>query len=59
MQLYALLLLLSLVIGFVGRNGKFGFWGYFFASLLLTPFVGLLLVLASDLKHRKRMQSEE
>lgn len=38
---------LSLVIALFGMNRKFGFWGYFFGSLLLTPFVGLLLVLAS------------
>lgn len=38
----------SLVIAFLGRNRKFGFWGYFFGSLLLTPFVGLILVFASD-----------
>jgi hypothetical protein len=41
-------LVLSLIIGFLGRHKKFGFWGYFFASLLFTPLVGLLLVLASD-----------
>jgi len=38
----------SLLIAFLGRNRKFGFWGYFFGSLLLTPFVGLVLVLGSD-----------
>jgi hypothetical protein len=41
-------LILSILLGLVGYNRKFGFWGYFFGSLLLTPFVGLLLVLASD-----------
>ncbi len=41
-------LILSVLLGLVGYNRKFGFWGYFFGSLLLTPFVGLLLVLASD-----------
>jgi hypothetical protein len=35
-------------IGVMGRNRKMGFWGYFFGSLLLTPVIGLLLVLASD-----------
>jgi hypothetical protein len=38
----------SSVVGFAGRNRKFSFWGYFFASLALTPFIGLLLVLGSD-----------
>jgi hypothetical protein len=36
------------IIAVLGRNRRFGFWGYFFASLLLTPFIGLLLYLATD-----------
>jgi uncharacterized membrane protein YiaA len=39
---------LSYLIGFCGRNRKLGFWGYFFASLVLTPLIGLLLVVATD-----------
>ena len=41
---------LSLAIGLMGVNRKFGFWGYFFGSLMLSPAIGLLLVLASDKK---------
>lgn len=44
----AVFVVLSLLIGAFGRDRKMGFWGYFFASLLLTPAVGLLLVLGSD-----------
>jgi len=40
----------AFLIGLLGQNRKMGFWGYFFASLLLTPPIGLLLVLASDSK---------
>jgi hypothetical protein len=43
-----LLVLLSVLVGWMGRNRKFGFWGYFFSSLLFTPIIGLLLVFASD-----------
>jgi len=43
-----LILLLSILIGYAGRNRKFGFWGYFFASLLFSPFMGILLFLASS-----------
>ncbi len=43
-----LYLLLSLLMGLLGRKRKFGFWGYFFGSIVLTPVIGLLLVLASD-----------
>jgi hypothetical protein len=49
--------LLAIVIGFFGRNRRFRFWGYFFASVLLTPIVGILLLLAAiplkEPKHRK------
>jgi hypothetical protein len=40
----------AILIAYVGKDRKFGFWGYFFASLLFTPFIGILLVLASDKK---------
>ena len=39
---------------FLGRNRKFGFWGYFFASLLLSPFVGAVLIIASDKQSHPR-----
>ncbi len=41
-------LLLCMVLGALGRRRKLGAWGYFFASFLLTPVIGLLLLLASD-----------
>jgi hypothetical protein len=47
-----LLIIISLIIGYWGRNCRFGFWGYFFASLLLTPLVGILLVIASRPQHQ-------
>ncbi len=36
---------LCLIIGAVGRKRNFGFWGYFFFSLLVTPVVGLLTLI--------------
>ncbi|MBF0389044.1 MAG: hypothetical protein HQK71_02960 [Desulfamplus sp.] len=50
-----LTILLSYIIGKIGKNRKFGFWGYFFCSILLTPLVGLLLVLASDPRPKAKM----
>lgn len=44
----AIVFFICLAIGFFGRHRKLGFWGHFFSSLLLTPFIGLLLLLASD-----------
>jgi hypothetical protein len=40
-------LLLSLAVAYFGRNRSMTFWGYFFASLVLTPLVGALLVIIS------------
>ncbi len=45
---------LSLILGYLGRHRKMGFWGYFFGSLLLTPLIGVLLVVASDPKTSKQ-----
>jgi ABC-type multidrug transport system permease subunit len=38
---------LSCLIAYLGRNKKMGFWGLLFASILLTPLVGLLLLIVS------------
>jgi hypothetical protein len=45
--LIAAWLVLAIIIGFFGRNRRFRFWGYFFASVLLTPIIGLLLLIAA------------
>jgi len=45
-------LLVCYFIGLMGQDRKFGFCGYFFASVFLTPLMGLLLVLASDKKKK-------
>ena len=39
---------LSAAVAFLGKNRKFGFWGYLFCSLFFSPLIGLLLVLGSD-----------
>ncbi|GAB6040679.1 hypothetical protein [Endothiovibrio diazotrophicus] len=43
-----LYLALCIIIGVLGRRRKLGAWGYFFGSIVLTPIIGLLLLLASD-----------
>ena len=40
-------------VAYLGRDRKFGFWGYLVASLLLDPVIGALLVLASDKRASK------
>jgi hypothetical protein len=54
MQLFVLILVLSLLIGLFGINSRLGFWGNFFASILLTPLMGLLLIIASGNKKPAR-----
>ncbi|MBF0518956.1 MAG: hypothetical protein HQK92_04455 [Nitrospirae bacterium] len=43
----------SLIIAMFGANRKLGFWGYFFASLLFSPFIGIILFFASDKRKKK------
>ena len=37
----------AILVAFLGRRRMFGFWGYFFCSLLLTPILGFLFVIGS------------
>jgi hypothetical protein len=37
--------LLALVAAFVGRKRLIGFWGFFFLSLIVTPFATLFFIL--------------
>lgn len=47
--LYVLpILVFSWFLGLVGRDYKFGFWGNFLISLIFTPIIGLIVVLAQD-----------
>ncbi|MDR0952131.1 MAG: hypothetical protein LBM18_04335 [Oscillospiraceae bacterium] len=46
--------LFSFVVAYLGRNRWMGFWGYFFASLVLTPLVGALLVLVSKKREEAK-----
>jgi len=39
-----------LIVALLGTNRKFGFWGYFFAAMALTPLIGIFIVLGSDLR---------
>ena len=49
MSFFCLVILGSaLLLGWLGRHRKFGFWGFFFASLAFTPLISALLLMASD-----------
>ena len=45
--------MLALVVAFLGRRRRLGFWGYFFSSILLTPLGGAVLVCATSAKPRR------
>ena len=46
-------MLLTLLIAYMGQNTKFGFWGNFWISLLLTPIVGIVVLVAQDSRPPK------
>jgi len=52
-------IVLAYFIGFLGRNRKLGFWGHFFASLLLTPIIGFLLIIATDPRKDEVVKKEK
>lgn len=60
-ELAAIYFLLCLAAGIAGRKRRVGFWGFFFCSILFTPFISLLfLFLATPRKaevRRPRMPS--
>lgn len=43
-------IVLCLAVALLGRRRKWGFWGYLWSSVLFTPLLGLLFLLASDPK---------
>jgi len=47
------LVLLASLLGYLGKDRKFGFWGNFFVSLILTPIVGVIVLLAQGCCNSK------
>lgn len=45
---------LSWLIGMLGANKRFGFFGNFLVSLLFSPLVGVIVLLASDQRPTPR-----
>jgi hypothetical protein len=43
-QLIVVYILLSLSAAILGRNRRIGFWGYFFCSIIFTPFISLMFL---------------
>lgn len=53
MNILLIIFVLSVIVGLLGINTRFGFWGNFFASMLLTPVVGLLFVIAASRRQKE------
>ena len=51
-------ILLCIAVAMIGRRRKWGYWGYLWASVLFTPLLGLLFVLAADPPPRRRQASD-
>ncbi|HEY1110541.1 MAG TPA: hypothetical protein VGE76_17960 [Opitutaceae bacterium] len=45
--------LFALFVGYLGSARKFGFWGNFFVTLVLTPLVGVVVLLAQEAPKKK------
>ena len=52
MPIIAFWVIASLLIALCGMRRKFGFWGYLFISLFLSPLIGFGLMIASDPVYR-------
>jgi hypothetical protein len=46
--------LICWLLAFFGRDLKFGFWGNFWVSIILTPLAGIIVILAQDKKIEKK-----
>jgi hypothetical protein len=46
----------SVLVGFLGRHRRIGFLGFFLLSMVITPLLGLLvLILSADERIGKRV----
>ncbi len=52
--LIAAYIALCILLAYLGRRRKWGFWGYLWSSVLFTPLLGVLFVLAADPPPKRR-----
>jgi len=43
----------AMLAGFLGKNTRIGYWGFFFVSLIVSPILTLLFLYFSYPKKRK------
>jgi len=44
LEVLVVYILLSFVVGFLGRRRRIGFWGFFFLSLIVTPLMTSIFI---------------
>lgn len=53
-------LIFSFIVAAIGESRSIGFWGALFLSILLSPLIGLIVVLCSernsDIAHKRKME---
>ena len=54
MEIFLTWIIFSLVVGFIGTTRKIGFAGAFFASIFLSPLIGLIITLVSKNKEEEK-----
>jgi hypothetical protein len=47
-------LILAIIVGLYGSSRNFGFWGFFFISLIITPLLVMIFLLLTKDKSLKR-----
>jgi hypothetical protein len=47
------------LLAYVGRYGKFTFWGNFWVCVIFTPVIGLLVVLAQDNRSPRKLAESQ
>lgn len=47
---------LCILIGLLGKQRAFGFWGFLFISILTSPLIGFVILLIS--RPEKRIESK-
>lgn len=51
--------LLCWLLAYFGRDLKFGFWGNFWVSIVFTPIIGIVIILAQDRRQMKSQSSKD
>ena len=57
-MVYVIWIVFSIIVGAIGSSKKIGFFGAFILSLVLSPVIGLIIVLVSKSKADEKLQKD-